>query len=243
MIVAIVPTRHGSERVAQKNTRQFAGIEGGLIRIKLAQLLDCQAIDLVIMTTDDSFTLDTALEWAAGEKSRVRLSRRPQPLARSETTTDELIEHVMRELLAPFDDTDVVLWTHATSPFFQCDDYRRAIDVFSEKVRSGAFDSLMTARRIQEFVWNENGPINYDRAAMRWPRTQTLSPLWCVDSAIFLTNVRSYRNDSDRIGTRPYVLENGWPQTLDVDTIEDFRFAELLWREGIGRDGRPEGFC
>jgi CMP-N-acetylneuraminic acid synthetase len=99
----------------------------------------------------------------------------------------------------------------------------------------------MTARRIQEFVWNGNGPINYDRAAMRWPRTQTLSPLWCIDSAIFLTNVKSYRRESDRIGTRPYVLENGWPQTLDVDTIEDFRFAELLWREGIGRDSRPKG--
>jgi CMP-N-acetylneuraminic acid synthetase len=243
MNIAILPTRRGSVRVPQKNTRPFAGIDGGLVRIKLAQLLHCDAIDLVIMTTDDPFTLAHAPEWAGAARNRLQLNERPQRLARSETATDELIRHVIEELVAPFDDRDVILWTHATSPFFQNRDYRRAVEVFCEQTRTGAFDSLMTVRRVQEFVWDESGPINYDRSAMRWPRTQTLSPLWCIDSATFLATAASCRREADRIGRMPYLLESGWPQTLDVDTLEDFEFAELLWRQGIGREARPTDIC
>jgi CMP-N-acetylneuraminic acid synthetase len=243
MNIAILPTRRGSERVPQKNTRPFAGIDGGLVRIKLAQLLDCQAVDLVIMTTDDPFTLERAGEWVGGDRGRLQLHERPERLARSETATDDLIRHVVEDLVAPFGDGDVILWTHATSPFFQSRDYRRAIEAFCEQTATGAFDSLMTVRRIQEFVWDGSGPINYDRCVLRWPRTQTLSPLWCIDSAAFVATATSCRREGDRIGRTPYLLESGWPQTLDVDTLEDFEFAELLWRQGIGREARPKDLC
>jgi CMP-N-acetylneuraminic acid synthetase len=241
MNIAILPMRRGSERVPQKNTRPFAGIAGGLARIKLAQLLDCAAIDLVIITTDDPLILENASEWAGMHRGRLQLNDRPERLARSETTTDELIEHVMEELIRSFNDSEVILWTHATSPFFQSQDYKRAIDIYYEKLGRGRFDSLMTVRRVQEFVWSDTGPINYDRSIMRWPRTQSLTPLWWIDSAIFLARARTYRTENDRIGRAPYLLETGWPQTLDVDTLEDFNFAELLWRQGIGSEGRPQG--
>jgi CMP-N-acetylneuraminic acid synthetase len=243
MNIAILPTRRGSERVPHKNTRPFADIDGGLVRIKLAQLLDCKLIDRVIMTTDDPFTLERAGEWAGVHRNRLQLHERPQRLARSDTATDDLIKHVIEDLVAPFDDGDVILWTHATSPFFQSRDYRRAVEIFRAQTAAGAFDSLMTVRRIQEFVWNGDGPINYDRSVMRWPRTQSLSPLWCIDSATFLAPAKSCRREADRIGRTPYLLESGWPQTLDVDTLEDFGFAELLWRQGIGREARPKDFC
>lgn len=38
-IAFYLPTRKGSERVKNKNTRNFAGIEGGLVENKLNQLL------------------------------------------------------------------------------------------------------------------------------------------------------------------------------------------------------------
>ena len=37
-IAFYLPTRKGSERVKNKNTRNFAGIEGGLVENKLNQL-------------------------------------------------------------------------------------------------------------------------------------------------------------------------------------------------------------
>lgn len=37
-IAFFLPTRKGSERVKSKNTRPFAGIEGGLVENKIKQL-------------------------------------------------------------------------------------------------------------------------------------------------------------------------------------------------------------
>ena len=36
-IAFFLPTRKGSERVVNKNTRTFAGVEGGILKIKLQQ--------------------------------------------------------------------------------------------------------------------------------------------------------------------------------------------------------------
>ena len=52
-IAFFLPTRKGSERVKNKNTRPFAGIEGGLIENKIRQLLCCEKIDEIILSTND----------------------------------------------------------------------------------------------------------------------------------------------------------------------------------------------
>ena len=44
-IAFFLPTRKGSERVKNKNTRPFANIEGGLVENKLRQLLATKFID------------------------------------------------------------------------------------------------------------------------------------------------------------------------------------------------------
>lgn len=42
-VAFFLPTRKGSERVKNKNTRPFAGDEGGLVEIKIKQLFGHQA--------------------------------------------------------------------------------------------------------------------------------------------------------------------------------------------------------
>ena len=44
-IAFFLPTRKGSERVKNKNTRPFADIEGGLVENKIKQLLSTKHID------------------------------------------------------------------------------------------------------------------------------------------------------------------------------------------------------
>lgn len=43
-----LPTRKGSERVQNKNTRTFAGIEGGLLKLKLNQLLEIDRVHILL---------------------------------------------------------------------------------------------------------------------------------------------------------------------------------------------------
>lgn len=52
-ITFYLPTRKGSERVKNKNTRPFADIEGGLVENKVKQLLTTKLIDEIIFSSND----------------------------------------------------------------------------------------------------------------------------------------------------------------------------------------------
>ena len=60
LVAFFLPIRKGSQRVKNKNTRTFAGIEGGLVRLKLEQLLKSNRIDQVILSTNDELSMDIA---------------------------------------------------------------------------------------------------------------------------------------------------------------------------------------
>ena len=48
-----LPMRAGSERIPKKNTKTFAGIDGGLCSIKINQLLESNLIKDIIVSTND----------------------------------------------------------------------------------------------------------------------------------------------------------------------------------------------
>ena len=69
-----LPTRKGSERVKNKNTRPFAGIEGGLFVNKLTQLLKTKNIDEILISSNDEICLDYASRF---KDSRLKIIERP----------------------------------------------------------------------------------------------------------------------------------------------------------------------
>ena len=52
-VAFFLPTRKGSERVKNKNTRPFAGDEGGLVEIKIKQLFATKHIDEILFSSND----------------------------------------------------------------------------------------------------------------------------------------------------------------------------------------------
>ena len=59
-IAFFLPTRKDSERVKNKNTRPFAGMDGGLIENKIRQLLETKLIDEIILSTNDEKCMEVA---------------------------------------------------------------------------------------------------------------------------------------------------------------------------------------
>jgi N-acylneuraminate cytidylyltransferase len=58
VVNVFLPMRAGSERISNKNTKSFSGIDGGLCLIKLKQLLQCKLINSIIVSTDDIKVMD-----------------------------------------------------------------------------------------------------------------------------------------------------------------------------------------
>jgi CMP-N-acetylneuraminic acid synthetase len=221
-IVAFLPCRKGSERVKGKNVRPFAGIEGGLTRIKISQLLDCPLIDRIVVSTDDPEVEAICREAAPHASKPLEIVERPAELAASTTSTDDVIRYVPSVI-----PSGTVLWTHVTSPFVTAEVYQDAILRYRQNL--AAHDSLMSVTKIRKFLWNEEGPVNYDKTLQKWPNTQTLPVLYEINSAIFIAPVDLYRDPGDRIGSKPYLYELSGSQALDIDWMEDFLLAEKLW--------------
>lgn len=224
-VIAFLPCRKGSQRIKNKNTRPFAHHQNGLLEIKLQQLLACDAIDKIIVSTNDESVANICLKLCVqdGTNSRIFIDERPDHLGSSSTSTDEVINYVSKKFIFSH-----LLWTHVTSPFVDAKDYGRCIEEYFNALQKG-YDSLMTVQSLQGFVWSEQSPINYDRQTEKWPRTQTLPKLYEIDSAAFIAPYEVYTKQKDRIGKKPYLLDLNKEVNIDIDWPRQFKLAETLY--------------
>jgi CMP-N-acetylneuraminic acid synthetase len=221
MITAFLPCRKGSQRIPDKNVKEFSSVKGGLLSIKLKQLLNCGDVDSIVVSSNDERVLDFSQKLT---DSRVIIDDRPDYLGSNSTTTDELIKYVPSIIKEGH-----VLWTHVTSPFIDEVDYTNIIDIYRKQLELG-FDSLMTVLKLQGFIWDESKPVSYDRNELKWPMTQNIKPFYEVDSGAFISSIDNYKNYDDRIGATPFLFVQEKLKSVDIDWPEDFSFAEELWK-------------
>lgn len=218
----VLPLRGGSKRVEKKNVKDFCDVKGGLTKIKLDQLVMCDFVDNIYVTTDDQDVIEIAKEF---NDPRIIIDIRPQYLCQSNTKIEDLISYI-GELVS----SDHIFWVHATSPFVNSNTYRRAWLSYRESViESQQYDSLMSVTRIQQFLWSdsEKGIINKHNFDTRWPQTQDLEPLYEINHAFYINQKSNY---NDRIGLEPLCFELDKKESIDIDYPDDFEFAELLFR-------------
>lgn len=217
-----LPVRKGSQRVPKKNTRSFAHHEGGLLELKLMQLIKVKGVDEIIVSTNDEECMAIAKKF----QPQVKIDKRPDKLAASSTKLSDLIKYVPQ-----ITNNEHIIWTHVTSPFFQTHNYELAISSYNDALQSG-YDSLMSVTILKSFLWDikKNDLINRN-SNLRWPQTQDLYPLYEIDSAVFITPKEIYESTGDRVGKKPFLFENTKLASLDIDWEEDFKIAEAVYEK------------
>lgn len=222
--VFFLPTRKGSERVKDKNTIPFAGVEGGILKIKLEQLLRVQEIDEIILSTNDEKSIEIAERF---QNKKIKIIERPEYLCLSSTVIEDFINYIPTII-----NGDHVFWVHTTAPFVTEAHYKEAMAIYKESIlRKKAFDSLLSVTKIQQFLWDKdkNECINHDRTIIKWPRTQDLKPIYEINHAFYLNSIKNYLKYNDRIGKHPYLYELGKIDSFDIDWEEDFIIAEEIY--------------
>lgn len=217
-----LPTRKGSQRVINKNTRPFSNISGGILELKLSQLIASKRIDKIIISTNDEETIAIATHFAELD-ARVEIIERPEELCLDTTSLTDLIKYV-----PTITNADHILWGHTTTPFVDGADYDAAIEVYFEKLKEG-FDSLISVTSFKNFLLDAESKIFNNNTALEWPRTQDLPQLYELNHAVFLTSKDIYLDRGNRVGNRPFLYEMGKLKSVDIDWEEDFKIAEALY--------------
>lgn len=223
-ISLFLPVRSGSERVSNKNTRCFAGIANGILELKLNQLENLPIVDEVIVSSNDNKCLEIAESYKKRIKNLV-IDERPDHLGNSSTKLIDLILYA-----AEITSCENILWTHATNPLFNAKNYKQAIDVFLHQNKNG-HDSLVTGYLNKDFLLDmESNKIINNTTKLNWPRTQDLKDLFAINNAVFIANRERYLL-GERLGIKPYYLENNKISSLDIDYEEDFLIAEAVYEK------------
>lgn len=223
-IAVFLPTRKGSQRISNKNTRPFCGYSNGLLELKIEQLVQLD-VDEIVLSTNDENTIKF-IENHFGNNPLIKVDRRPDILASSTTNLSDLISYVPK-----ITGCEHILWTHVTSPLVDTELYNLSIEKYKASLNLG-FDSLISVTPFQNFLWShkENDIINRI-GEKRWPQTQDLKKLYEINSAIFLSHRSFYEKDGDRVGKNPFLFEMNKIQSLDIDWEDDFKIAEAVYEK------------
>lgn len=220
-----LPTRKGSERVANKNTRPFAGIEGGLVENKIRQLLKTKLIDEIIFSSNDEACIAIAEKY---HDSRLKIIERPMELCLSSTNLQDLICYVPTVTVA-----DHILWGHVTTPMCGAEQYDAAVELYMKKLDEG-YDSLVGVTELKNFLLNKDGELINNTTDIPWPRTQDLEALYPINHTIFLAKREVYVEQRNRIGKKPMLHIMDEMHSFDIDWPDDFTIAEIIYKNLYG---------
>lgn len=220
-IAFFLPTRKGSQRVINKNTRVFAGITGGLMENKIRQLIQTTKIDEILVSTNDDECIRIAEKYVDDE--RVKIIPRPEALCLDSTNLQDLICYV-----PGITDAKHILWGHVTTPIVGAEEYDKGIELYLSKLSEG-YDSLVGVKELRNFLLNKNGELVNNTTSIPWPRTQDLEPLYEINHTMFLAKREVYTEQKNRIGNKPLLHVMDAMHSFDVDWEEDFTIAEVMY--------------
>lgn len=215
-----LPTRKGSERVINKNTRPFADIDGGLVENKIRQVLKTKLIDEIIFSSNDEACIAIAEKY---KDSRLRIIVRPEELCLSSTNLQDLISYV-----PTITDAAHILWGHVTTPLCGADQYDAGIKLYLDKLDEG-YDSLVGVTELKNFLLNKEGKIINNNTDIPWPRTQDLETLYPINHTMFLAKREVYTVYKNRIGRKPVLHIMDELHSFDIDWPDDFIIAEIMY--------------
>ena len=171
-ITAIIPVRAGSTRLKNKNIAPFAGTN--LLINKIHQLQQVKEITHIVVSSDSDLMLEMAKKAGADIHKRA-----PEYCDEKTKTFGEVVRHIVENV-----DGDDILWATCTSPLVFPKDYHEAIKAYYPALESG-FDSLMSVESFKRYIWNEEGPLNYELGLKHVPSHQ-LPTLYFVTDGILM---------------------------------------------------------
>jgi N-acylneuraminate cytidylyltransferase len=210
-VTAVIPVRAGSRRLKNKNVAPFAGTN--LLLNKIEQLKKVPEVNKIVVTSDSDMMLQMAKN--AGVDCH---KRAPEFCDEKTKTFGEVVRHVAENV-----EGEHILWATCTSPLVFPLIYSNAIKEYFEALEKG-YDSLVAFEKIKRYLWDDNGPINYELGLKHVP-SQQLPDLYIVTDGILLAPREKMIEWSYFHGRNPYKFIVDKRTAVDIDDGLDLATA------------------
>lgn len=210
-VTAVIPVREGSRRLKNKNVAPFAGTN--LLINKINQLKQVKEIENIVVSSDSELMLSMA------NSQNVMTHKRALEYCDEKTKTfGEVVAHVCENVPGKH-----ILWATCTAPLVFPKHYREAIALYFKALEEG-YDSLVSMEKFRRYLWDENGPINYELGVRHVP-SQQLPPLYYATDGILLAPRKKMIEWKYFHGVHPYRYILDKRSSIDIDDGLDLACA------------------
>jgi CMP-N-acetylneuraminic acid synthetase len=209
-VAAYIPIKLNNQRLPGKNL------------LPLGDMLVCDYIFSAISAVNG---IDECYVFCSDEKIKeylpasIRFLKRDSSLDGNQVKTMEIIHSFIESVEA-----DIYILTHVTSPFLKSTSIETALN----KVKYEGFDSAFCVERVKSLCWFRSKPLNYDIKDI--PRTQDIDPVFVETNGFYIFRKEVAVQQNCRIGKNPFIFEVDHFEAADIDTAQDYKFAELIAR-------------
>ena len=225
--LAIIPARGGSKRIKNKNIKLFHGRP--IIHYSLEYTVNSKLFDKIHVSTDSDAVRHSVSEFGINIEFQ-----RPDHLCDDFTTLFEVIKYTVlkyKDLGESFDEIWLIM---ACAPLICKEDLITAAKNFNPKNKLMIAVSEMPIHASWAYEKNENGLLEFIKPEGYNYRSQDLEFNY-YDAGAFaiLTNDLFKKEKLITSPIQPYYLPKN--RAVDIDTEDDWRFAEALYKINLKR--------
>ena len=215
MILAMIPARMGSQRLARKNLRELAGVP--IVTRAIRKCLATGVFDEVWLNSEHEDFKQIAKEEGAG------FHKRPEHLGSNQATSEQYVAEFLQ-----MHECDYLVQVHSIAPLLKTDEVTR----FVEAMTKDDADVMLSCEEVLIECALDGNPVNFSFSEKT--NSQDLHPIqrisWSITgwrSSTYLTAVESgkcatYAGKVDFFPINPMASHI-------IKTEEDLRIAEALW--------------
>lgn len=223
--LVIIPARGGSKGIPRKNIRELDG-----------KPLICRSIDVarsivpdndICVTTDDVEIIRTVEEYGLSVPFV-----RPAYLATDTMGTYDVLIHALNFYEQQGKVYDNIILLQCTSPFRTADDVRGALGLYSAEI-----DMVVSVKEssanpyYNSFEEDDKGYLRHSKGDGMYVRRQDAPKTWEYNGAVYVINPVSLKKHSISKFERVVKFVMDDIHSLDLDTMFDWKIAELMIKE------------
>lgn len=221
--IAIITARGGSKRIPKKNIKEFCGQP--ILQYSVKAALEFGIFDEVMVSTDSEEIAEIAI--AAG--ARVPFYRSEKTSDDYATTADVLLE-VLEEYRKRGQEFDTMCCIYPTAPFVTAEKLKSAV----EQLEASGADSVVPVVRYS-YPPQRAFVVEDGRTVLKWPehrrtRSQDLEPFFHDCGQFYCVKVDAFREQNQIFMANMISIEMPESEVQDIDTMEDWKMAELKYQ-------------
>lgn len=223
--IAIIPARKGSVGLPGKNYKKLDGQP--LIEYTIIEALQSEVIKEIIVSTDCPEVIKICEKF----KDRLNVLIRPSDLARSDSKSEDVVEHACSFYLKTHSSIGSIILLQPTSPIRTAKQIDESLRLFES---SGKVSLVSVAEPIQhpyDFVIEKNGNADYLCRDKDLFRRQDFVKTWFMNGAIYITDYNFFIDKRQIYDLKDCVLyKMPIESSIDIDTEFDFDICEYVVR-------------